>query len=105
MKTALSQYSRCLKDVTPLLTSECVAILTSVGFTVVDNWVELFLDNTIWKQIQQMKAVMDGLERRPAAVQPSQRTENRKQQETRDTSGVTSCFYDEKEFIYKTDSL
>lgn len=52
-----------------------------------------------------MKAEMDGLERRPAAVQPSQRTENRKQQETRDTSGVTSCFYDEKEFIYKTDSL
>lgn len=25
--------------------------------------------------------------------------------ETQDTSEVTSCFYDEKEFIYKTDSL
>lgn len=28
------------------------------------------------------------------------------QQGTRDTDdGVTSCFYDEKEFIYKTDSI
>lgn len=52
-----------------------------------------------------MKAEVDGLERCPAAVQPQERTENRKQQETGDTSGVTSCFYDEKEFIYKTDSL
>lgn len=41
----------------------------------------------------------------PCCSSTLKRTWKRKQQESQHTFGVTSCFYDEKEFMYKTDSL